>query len=33
LGGGVWVESAGKGLGCTFWVELPTSPPAGESPA
>jgi signal transduction histidine kinase len=33
MGGRVWVESAGKGLGCTFWVELPASPPAGKSPA
>ena len=33
MGGRVWVESAGKGLGCTFWVELPTSPPVGKSPA
>jgi signal transduction histidine kinase len=33
MGGRVWVESAGKGLGCTFWVELPTSPPVGKNPA
>jgi hypothetical protein len=29
----VGVVAAGKGQGWTFWVELPTSPPAAKTPA